>query len=174
MIQTSIRKRRWLPWVVAIVALLLLGMAGFVALALYVLDQFGDGDPLGTTLVDTLTREQVEKAAGFGLPPSADGLHSHYASFQDYILHARFEIDPSDLPALTASLPITNPTMSTTERPLLYSEGMPDWWRPEQAQRFQAISGQVTLPAGYPESLTVLIDQTDPGRYTVYVVAFDT
>lgn len=166
----ALLRRRWVPW--AIAALLVL-IAGIVAVV-YVLRQAEQIDFLGTTLVDKLTREQAAATAGVTLPPSARGLRSHYAVFQDYIVHVRFEIDPADAPALLSSLPIIDPAISSSVRPPMYTEGMPDWWQPDAATTFQAVSGEVSLPSGYPEHQDVLIDTTDPARYIVYIVAFDT
>jgi hypothetical protein len=163
-------RRRWLPWAIVGLLVLLVG----VAVVTYVLRQAEQIDFLGTTLVDKLTREQAEATAGVTLPASARGLRSHYSVFQDYIVHLRFEIDPSDAPALLSSLPIIDPSISSSERPPMYTEGMPDWWRPDAAATFQAVSGQVSLPSGYPEHQDVLIDTTDPAQYIVYIVAFDT
>jgi hypothetical protein len=167
----ALLRRRWVPWAIAGVAALLLVCA---AGAIYGLGQLGQADLLGTTLVDQLTREQAEAAAGVRLPASARGLHTHYAAFQDYIIHVRFEIDPADAAGLLGGLPIANPTISSSERPLMYSDGMPEWWRPDGAARFQSVSGEASLPSGAPDSLSVLIDTTDPAVYTVYIVAFDT
>jgi hypothetical protein len=165
------RRGRCLLYTLAALVILV-GAAGWAVVSW--LSDIGDGDLLGTTLVDTLTREQIEKAAGVRLPAGARDLHSHYASFQDFIVHVRFELDPADLPAFLGSLPITDPQISSAERPLMYSEGMPEWWQPDAAQSFQAVSGQVALPSGAPDYQAVLVDTTDPAKSIVYIVAFDT
>jgi hypothetical protein len=165
-------KRRWWVWLLVGLAFLLVAGSATLAGGLWWLSQ--QDDVLGTTKIDELTRTQAEQTAGVAFPASTSRLHTHYAAFQDYIVHVRFEIDPSDAEAFVRSLPISEPTISTVERPMMYTEGMPEWWKPESAGKFQAISGVAKTAAGYPDSQTVLIDTTDPSRYIVYIVAFDT
>src|SRR5687768_6558330 len=88
------RWRRWLPWLIGASALLVICGIVVVAGGLYFLFGSSGTDLLGTTLVDKLTNTQVEEATGVTLPAGAQNLHSHYASFQDYIVHTRFELDP--------------------------------------------------------------------------------
>jgi hypothetical protein len=156
-----------------VIAALLVLLAGLSALVYLVLSA-GQIDFLGTTRVDQLTRAQTETAAGVTLPASARDLHTHYSRFQDTIVHVRFVIDPADAEPFLRRLPVKGATISSSERPIMYSDGMPNWWRPDAATSFQAVSGPVSLPGSQIKQQQVLIDTSDPSAYIVYIVAFDT
>jgi hypothetical protein len=165
----SRRIPRWLWWLLGACGLGIVTCTLLGAVVLWRLSQFG----LGTSMVDELPREKVELAAGVKLPPSARNLHSHYTAFQDYFIHVRFDMDPADMPVFLSSTHVDLPLSSTI--PLSFDEELNvSWWRPLEAKQFQAGQGSVSLPHGYPESQSILIDTTDPNRYIVYITAFDT
>jgi hypothetical protein len=164
-------KRRWLRWLIGGIAVFLLGAIALVVGGMWWVSQ---QDFLGTTKVDELTPAQITDVAAITLPKSARNLHSHYAAFQDYIVHVRFEIDPSETQSFVDSLSLNDPTRSTSQLPNLYSEGMPAWWQPEKATQFQAIEGAVRTSATYPDWQIILIDTSAPTNHIVYVVAYDT
>jgi hypothetical protein len=164
-------KRRW--WIIGGLTMLMLLAISGCALSYMALRSFAEIGFLGSTVAD-LPPDRVERAAAITLPPSAANLRSHYESFQDYIIHVRFDMDPADLDQLLASTHLELP-LSSTAIPMGFSapENL-DWWTPEQAQRFQVGDTQVQTSHGYPEYQWILIDMTNAQRYTVYVVAFDT
>lgn len=172
--RTAAKLPRWAWLLVGGAALLLLGCVALGALAYWQRDLFNPFRILETDVTDQLPPAKVELAAAMTLPPSARNLHSHYESFQDSFIHVRFEIDAADLPALLASAHVGTALSSSTIPSDIAAPFDAPWWKPRDAKRFLAGAGQVSLPSGYPEHQSLLVDTTDPATYIVYVVAFDT
>lgn len=85
---------------------------------------------------------------------------------------------PAELPALLASTGI--------KQPLSTSAGAIDacflppprqstpWWVPGQPTVFETGDGEVSTPGGRTIYQRILIDETNPTVWTVWLVAFDT
>jgi hypothetical protein len=156
--QTSRGLRRWWPWLLGGLALLLVACVVFAGLGLRALGGF----ELGRTAEDQLSNQEIERMIDAKLPPSASNIHSYYTGFQDYFAQVRFEIPAADLPQLLASSPFTQ-TLSTVDNPFDAGANDPVWWRPYEAQRFQWGKS-----AKVGETFVLLIDMTEPNRYIVY------
>src|SRR5258706_1091839 len=150
--------RRWRPWLLGGLALVLVGCVVVVGLGVWFFSSF----EMGSTIEDELSRESIEGMIEAKMPPSASNIHSYYTGFQDYFAQVRFDIPAADLPQLLASSPYTQ-TLSMVDNPFGSGPNDRDWWRPYEAQRFQW--GKSTKVG---ETFVLLIDMTDPNRYIVY------
>lgn len=158
------RGRRWLPWLLGGLALLLIACAAAAYIGIRLLGGFG----LGTTAEDQLSTQDIERLMDSRLPPSASNIHSYYTGFQDYFAQVRFEIPAADLPQFLSSSPFTA-TLSTGSNPFQAGAHDPAWWRPYEAPRFQA--GQVDKGS---EHWTILVDISEPKRTIIYWQGFGT
>lgn len=146
---------------------LLLILMVLVGFALWDLDVFGSGQ-------EDVDAAALEKLTGLTLPASASGLRSHVESWQDTIIHLRFELPSADLAAWQNTQTWDTPPAAS---PLSYPfETSPewmarqDWWQPQQATSFQV--GTLRSALGHYQH--VLIDSSDPARTLIYIVSFDT
>lgn len=156
--------RRWLRWLLVGVTLLVVMSGG---IGLYLVFQLRTLD-LGTTVEDTLDHAAIERLINAKLPSSTTNLHSYYSGFQDYYALVRFDIDSDDLPQFLASTQFTQ-TLTTNSQPFAPSQSDPAWWQPDHAQQFRWGTWKHDN-----EFATLLIDTTNPKRYTVYWSGFDT
>jgi hypothetical protein len=148
-------------------ALLVIALAGFALYELGRADLFNSG-------TDDVAAAQLEQLTGITIPAGASGLRSHVESWQDTIVHLRFELPAAELPAWIAAQSWTTPPAAG---PLAYPftqtpewlERSGGWWQPQQASSFQL--GSLGGAGSYQH---VLIDTSDPARALVYVVSFDT
>lgn len=148
-------------------ALLVIALASFALYELGRADIFNSGQ-------DDVDAAQLEQLTGIALPAGASGLRSHVESWQDTIVHLRFELPSADLPAWVAGQAWTTPPAAG---PLAYPFVTPPewigrnggWWQPQQASSFQL--GSMGGAGLYQH---VLIDTSDPDRALVYIVSFDT
>ncbi|MFL5807157.1 MAG: hypothetical protein ACJ8CR_36185 [Roseiflexaceae bacterium] len=151
-------RRRWRPWLLGGLTLLLVGCVVVVGLGVW----FFNGFEMGSTIEDQLSREDIERLIEAKLPPSATAIHSYYTGFQEYFAQVRFEMSAADVSTFLASSAFTQ-TLSTADNPLGPGPDDRDWWRPYEAQRFQWGKS-----AKVGEAFVLLIDMTDPNRYIVY------
>jgi hypothetical protein len=147
-------------------ALLVIALAGFALYELGRADLFNSG-------TDDVDAAQLEQLTGITIPAGASGLRSHVESWQDTIVHLRFELPAADLPAWVAAQTWTTPPAAG---PLAYPFATPPewvadkaWWQPQQASAFQL--GSMGGAGLYQH---ILIDTSDPARALVYIVSFDT
>jgi hypothetical protein len=125
-------RRRWLPWLLVGLVLVVVNVCVVGCVALRSLSSFVE---LGTTLNDELTNEQIEQLIEAKLPPSTNNVHSYYTEFMGYYAEVRFDIDAADAPQFIVSTPFTS-TWQTTDNPLGITADRP-WWQPSNAHRFQ-------------------------------------
>jgi hypothetical protein len=147
--------------------LLIVLLASFALWELGRVDSFGSGQ-------DDLDAATIERLTGIALPADASGLRSHVESWQDTIVHLRFELPAAALPAWLAGLEWDKPLAAA---PLAYPFDTPfewvadkAWWQPQRATSFQA----GTLHSALGLYQHILIDTSDPARTLIYVVSFDT
>jgi hypothetical protein len=156
---------RWLWWLIGAVAGLVIvcaivGVVGWRWL--------GDNPLLGGEQ-ENLTPDQIERIGRIQLPPSAAGIQARAGGFQDRFISIRFDMRPADLDAFLKATRYTPSIGPTTELPFQSISVDPLWWRPQDAQRFQAGNNYVD---GISQS--VLVDMTSAERYIVYVQTFET
>jgi hypothetical protein len=156
---------RWLWWLVGAVAGLLIGCAvvGLVGL------RWLSGIALLDDQQENLTPSQIEKIGRIELPPSAAGIQARAGGFQDRYISIRFDIAPADLDAFLRATRYTPSIGPTAEIPFQSLAPDASWWRPQDAQRFEA--GQNVVDS---ISQAVLVDMTSKERYIVYVQTFET
>jgi hypothetical protein len=156
---------RWLWWLagtiaVAVAACALVGWLGLRWLT---------NDPLLGGYQENLTTAQIESLGRIKLPPSAAGLQARAGGFQDRFISIRFDMAPAELDSFLRSTRYTPAIGPTTAVPFQSLAEDAPWWRPQDAQRFEAGTNFVD---GISQS--VLVDVTDAQRYVVYVQTFET
>lgn len=154
---------------IGLVVLCALGSVGLWQLTM--LTDWGSGQ-------DDLTTVQIERLTGFKVPPAAQNLQSHLESWQDQIIHVRFELPSSDVAAWAATQTWEEPLSA---KALAYPfETTPEWvqdkawWQPQQATQFQigsARANDLKLGIIYQH---ILVDTSDPTTTIVYLVVFNT
>ncbi|HYF62524.1 MAG TPA: hypothetical protein VD886_06895 [Herpetosiphonaceae bacterium] len=149
-------------------ALLVIALAAFALWELGRSDIFNSGQ-------DDLGRAELERLTGITIPAGASGLRSHVESWQDTIVHLRFELPAAALPAWVAGQawdtpPAAGPLAYPFAQAPEWMQRAGGWWRPQEAGSFQV--GALGGPAGIYQH--VLIDTSDPATAVVYVVSFDT
>jgi hypothetical protein len=158
-------RTRWLWWLVGAIACFvivcaIIGVVGWRWLASNSL--LGDEQ-------ENLTAAQIENIGRIQLPPSAAGIQARAGGFQDRYIYIRFDMLPADLDTFLQATRYT-PSISPTGV-IPFQSIAPDtpWWRPQDAQRFEAGKNFVD---GISQS--VLVDMTSMDRYIVYVQTFET
>ena len=128
----------------------------------------GDNSLLGDEQ-EHLTTAQIESIGRIQLPPSAAGIQARAGGFQDRFISIRFDMLPAELDAFLKATRYTPSISPTTELPFQSISNDAPWWRPQDAQRFEA--GQNFVDG---ISQTILVDMTNLERYIVYVQTFET
>lgn len=156
---------RWLWWLIGATAGLVLACALFGVVGWRWL---GDNPLLGGAQ-ENLTPDQIERIGRIQLPASAAGIQARAGGFQDRFISIRFDMQPSELDAFLKATRYVPSIGPTTELPFQSLSNDVPWWRPQDAQRFEAGSNFVD---GISQS--VLVDMTSAERYIVYVQTFET
>jgi hypothetical protein len=156
---------RWLWWLIGAVACFVIGCAvvgwlGWRWLA---------SSPLLSDEQEHLTTAQIESIGRIQLPPSAAGIQARAGGFQDRFISIRFDMLPAELDAFLKATRYTPSISPTTELPFQSISNDAPWWRPQDAQRFEAGENFVD-----GISQTILVDMTNLERYIVYVQTFET
>jgi hypothetical protein len=164
-LRQSAARPRWLWWLLGGSAILGLGcVAAFGLLLVSACD-----NPLLGGYQEDLTTAQIEGIGRITLPPSAGGVHARAGGFQDRFIHIRFDMAPADLGPFLKGTRYTPSVGPAKQVPFQSIAPDAPWWRPQDAQRFEAGNNFVD-----GISQTVLVDMTDPERYIVYVETFET
>jgi len=156
---------RWLWWLVGAVAALVIGCT-VVGLVRW---RWLASNPLLGDEQENLAAAQIERIGRIQLPPSAAGIQARAGGFQDRFISIRFDIPPAELDAFLKATRYTPSIGPTTKLPFQSIAVDAPWWRPQDAQRFEA--GQ-NFVDGISQS--VLVDMTSAERYIVYVQTFET
>jgi hypothetical protein len=156
---------RWLWWLagalaVGVAGCAIVGVLGWRWLA---------ASPLFSSYQEDLTTAQIESIGRVKLPPSAAGIQARAGGFQDRFISIRFDMAPAELESFLRSTRYTPAIGPTSEIPFQTLAEDAPWWRPQDAQRFQAGTSFVD---GISQS--VLVDTTDAERYVVYIQTFET
>jgi hypothetical protein len=128
-----------------------------------------EASPLFSGYQEDLTTAQIESIGRIKLPPSATGIQARAGGFQDRFISIRFDMAPGELESFLRSTRYTPAIGPATEIPFQALVEDAPWWRPQDAQRFQAGTNFVD---GISQS--VLVDTTDAERYVVYIQTFET
>ena len=158
-------RSRWLWWLVGAVACLVLGCA-IVGLVGW---RWLANNPLLGDQEENLTTAQIENIGRIQLPPSAAGIQARAGGFQDRFISIRFDMLPVELDAFLKATRYTPAISPTAKLPFQSIAVDAPWWRPQDAQRFEAGENFVD---GISQS--VLVDMTSAERYIVYVQTFET
>jgi len=126
-------------------------------------------DPLLGGEQEDLTRAQIESIGRIQLPPSAAGVQARAGGFQDRFISIRFDMLPAELDAFLKATRYTPSISPATTMPFQSISVDAPWWRPQDAQRFEA--GQNFVDG---ISQTILVDMTSAERYIVYIQTFET
>lgn len=133
--------------------------------------------PLGTGPV-TLTREQLEQAAGVQLPVAAELLTTRYLSFQDSYLTAAIELPSDELPQFLSASGFGAPTpglRTVTNGDLRGGDREPDRatqaWNPDAAVEISGIDQTNDPVDGVYRKLMI---DTGAAKPVIYLVAFTT
>jgi hypothetical protein len=156
---------RWLWWLIGalagfIVVCAIIGVLGWRWLA---------SSPLLGGEQENLTKAQIESLGRIQLPPSAAGIHARAGGFQDRFILIRFDMLPAELDAFLKATRYTPSISTATTIPFQSISNDAPWWRPQDAQRFEAGENFVD-----GISQTILVDMTSAERYIVYVQTFET
>jgi hypothetical protein len=156
---------RWLWWLIGVVACFVIGctVVGVVGW------RWLGSSPLLGDAQEHLTTAQIENIGRIQLPPSAAGIQARAGGFQDRFISIRFDMLPAELDAFLKATRYTPSISPTTELPFQSISNDAPWWRPQDAQRFEAGENFVD-----GISQTILVDMTNLERYIVYVQTFET
>ena len=124
---------------------------------------------------EALTTPEIEEIGELKFPPGAEDVRAHYDKGKDFILRVRFTIPPDQVDALIASTHVGTPlSASSIPYQFRWEERAKPWWKPpNRPARFlagQFDGSRATRPVIYQ---SILNDQTDPNRYTVWFIAND-
>jgi hypothetical protein len=123
---------------------------------------------------ESLSRTKVERIGQFRFPPGATEIATNYVGLQDPTLQVRFKLPSRELDLFVQTASPT-PALSSTEIPHeIYSPGpTKPWWQPGRPSVFLA-GAWITQPAGARRALhrAVLIDQSSPQQFVVWLVAY--
>jgi hypothetical protein len=123
---------------------------------------------------DLQSRAEVERIGQFKFPPGATEIATSYVGMQDPTLQVRFKLPARDLDQFMQSASLPRPLSSSA---IPHDIGNPGptqpWWNPRRPAVFQA--GELTTQAGSSRRelhRAVLIDQSDPEQFVVWLVAY--
>jgi hypothetical protein len=123
---------------------------------------------------ETLSHTEVERLGEFQFPPGATEIRTNYVGMQDPTLQVRFNLPAGELDQFVRSAKLDLPLSSTSIPRDIASPGpAKPWWKPGQPSVFQA--GESTTQALKPRRAVhkaVLIDQSNPQTFTVWLVAY--
>lgn len=156
---------RWLWWLIGAIACLVIGcaVAGLVGW------RWLASNPLFGGEQEHLTTAQIENIGRIQLPPSAAGIQARAGGFQDRFISIRFDMLPAELASFLKATRYTPSISPTTKLPFQSISNDAPWWRPQDAQRFEAGENFVD-----GVSQTILVDMTSTERYIVYIQTFET
>jgi hypothetical protein len=123
---------------------------------------------------ESLFRAEVERLGQFQFPPGATEIATNYVGMQDPTLQVRFNLPSGEFDQFVRSAKL-DPPLSSTSIPSDIAHPGPTkpWWKPGQPSVFQA--GESTTQALKPRRAVhkaVLIDQSNPQTFTVWLVAY--
>lgn len=134
------------------------------------------GDIFGSDV--SVSPAQMQQFTGITLPASASNIQIHTESFQDTIMHVRFDLPAAETSAWVAAQTWqTPPTTTPLEYPFTSDfEWMRDeaWWHPKTATRLQIGTNRYNHPTRGIVYRSIMLDTSDPATTIVYVVGFDT
>lgn len=172
MVEKPKRKQKGQPWPwwtkfgIAFVIVLAVGGVAFFAFTMWAMnDVFGNinfdwqGDEARTKAQDLLDVTFPDEAANF---------HMHYITWQDWHASIRFEI-PATVGTGWVSQQLCFGELARNPG-LIYvlPNDSLDWWQPQQSE--DNLSGS----CGNDPYYHILIDQTDPNTWIVYLTAYKT
>jgi hypothetical protein len=101
---------------------------------------------------------------GIPLPPSVRAYHAYRTGWTHEMVQIRFDMEPSDLPALEAKLPCRLGPVETGRSAIAHvASNDRDWYTPESARKHRGCSYHHGI-----QYADFLVDVEDPARYTVY------
>jgi hypothetical protein len=124
---------------------------------------------------DNIDLREIASSVGFSFPPSARLIHGVNSTFQDAQIDALVEMHQTDVEKFIKSALAARSTpgkdrveVSETDRLSITNEWVGwDWWGPDSAQRFRAVS--IDRAWRHGEILRILVDLDDPDRAKVYL-----
>ncbi len=123
---------------------------------------------------DIQTLHQIEAFTGVELPADADEIHYETGGFQDTIIWLRFDASPDDVQVYLDALGFEEPL--TAEGSFIQPDApeTTDWWITEaELQGSNVVGGSYS---NFEANLhyQAVVDQTNPDRWRIYLVAFNT
>ena len=110
---------------------------------------------------------------GVPLPPSTRDYHESERGLNATMLRARFDVDPSDIPAVERELCTLGSPASVPSRVASVTRGDLDWYTPEVAVSHRDCKGRLRMPSMTHVTIAMTVDVSDPARARVYLVASD-
>lgn len=131
----------------------------------------------------TASISEIEKWGRLTMPPSAEDVHAHVnTEGMDALVVLTFEIPADDLDAFmtdagyTAPLQPVGDQLSAVAHFLGFSEVLPDWPSDAEWERLVKDPSR-TLKATEADEpdyhRSILVDQTEPDDYTIFLVHFE-
>jgi hypothetical protein len=129
-------------------------------------------DPAAGT--EKVSIAEAQKLGMFTFPGSMTTYHAQLRGFQDYYLRVRFTIMPSELDGFLAGTKLIFPLSSQTIPSQFTTTGAnePSWWCPTKPPT-KFLAGASPLDGTATRFQYILIDQSNPASYEVYLVAHD-
>jgi hypothetical protein len=107
--------------------------------------------------------DKIQAIGRFSLPPSAKLLETECSGLQGYYAAAKFEMNPGDLNTFIRSTSIKTNFQTKTDMSKLN-------WAVQKVIKNNIPTSYLHSKVDFPEFLQeVLIDTSDPNRYTVYI-----
>lgn len=115
-------------------------------------------------------KTNIEELIAAPLPESATEIHLYYLAWQDFFAYIRFDAPAEDILAWLEENDFCFKDLKENEQAYLFREAEElAWWRPNEASRY-AVSEQ----CGENPYYELVIDQTNPDFWIVYLVIFST
>lgn len=156
------------------ILLIIVGVLAACALGPYLLIS---SITLGTD-TEKLTNQQMQSIGKFTFPPGATNIRGHLQSWQDFYLRVRFTLPGNQLGTFLQGTEIATP-LSSSKVPYQFAggnPGEPPWWTPGKPSRFETGDNTITPTGAATQPFIVqyvLVDETNPNLFTVWLVVHD-
>jgi|GEM_PF-2701864 len=113
----------------------------------------------------------IEQTLGVTVPESADNFTYYYTAWLDYYMRIRIDMSPDDAPIFLQQMSITclQSPLQDNLMPFRTVEGDDDWWQPYSAEVYSGVE-----QCGDNPYWSLVVDQTNPDMWIVYIESFST
>jgi len=110
---------------------------------------------------------EIEANAGITFPQGAEDVRAHIEGFHDLSTWVRFSINPDELPSFVSHTACESPVERIPAPSITRGPNDPSWWA--SPAPLEALSCTVNNENMFQ---TIYVDDSNPAKYTVYVIAY--